>query len=332
MMPGGHRVDQSIARRHTVPEELIIDTHIHIYPTRELGFQERASYEVWEYGEKDGIQYSEYGGDITDVVRALKDAGATRGVLVNLFQPESAPAFANALNEAGWAEPGRSGDMESSHPGLSGLLIQSNEWFCRMAAEHPELVAFIGMHPSAMTGTRAQEHMRKMVEDHGARGLKLHPVVQGFHLLDESMQPILRACLDLDIPIISHSGPARGGEQLAEPDSYAPALERYPGLRLVLAHLGGGAWKQTAEFARRYPGVAFDCSEIIQWTGAPNGPTADQLAQLILDIGPERVMMGSDFPWYGIGHTAQRVKELPLLSDAQKEPILGENARRILGV
>ncbi len=315
-----------------MPEGLVIDTHIHTYPIRELGFEERTSYEVWEYGEKDGIQYSEYGGDIEDVVQALKEAGATRGVLVNLFQPESAPAFADALRKGGWAEAGRGGKVGSDHFQLSDLLVQSNKWFCRMAAEHPELVAFIGMHPSAMSGTRAQEHMREMVEEHGARGLKLHPVVQGFHMQDESMRPVLEACVDLDIPIISHCGPARGGEHLAEPDSYAPSLERHPGLRLVLAHLGGGAWGQTAEFARRYPGVAFDCSEIIQWTGAPNAPTAAQLAQLILDVGPERVMMGSDFPWYGIDHTAQRVKELPLLSDAQKEIILGENARRILGV
>ena len=93
---------------------------------------------------------------------------------------------------------------------------------------------------------------------------------------------------------------------------------------------GGGAWRQTLELAQAYPNVYFDCCEIIEWAGAPNAPTDRELAQLILDVGPERVMMGSDFPWYDIAHSVERVMELPLLSAEQKEAILGANATRIL--
>ena len=66
--------------------------------------------------------------------------------------------------------------------------------------------------------------------------------------------------------------------------------------------------------------------------GRHNAPNDHELAQLIRDIGPDRVMMGSDFPWYDLDHTITRVMELPLLSDEEKLGIIGNNAVRILGM
>ena len=68
----------------------------------------------------------------------------------------------------------------------------------------------------------------------------------------------------------------------------------------------------------------------MEWTGAPNAPSDRQLAQLILDVGSDRVMMGTDFPWYDLDHSAELVMGLPLLSQEEKEAILGANAARFL--
>ena len=43
-------------------------------------------------------------------------------------------------------------------------------------------------------------------------------------------------------------------------------------------------------------------------------------------------MMGSDFPWYDLDHTVERVMGLPLLSTEEKEGILGANALNILNL
>lgn len=146
------------------------------------------------------------------------------------------------------------------------------------------------------------------------------------------MWPIYEACLEEGIPILAHCGPAMGNEQYAEPRVFAEVFDAFPGLNLVLAHVGGGAWNQVLEIAGAYPQANFDCSEIICWLGAPRAPTEHEIAQLILDIGPERVMMGSDFPWYDIDHTVDRVMSLPLLSFGEKEGMLGANAENILGL
>ena len=57
-----------------------------------------------------------------------------------------------------------------------------------------------------------------------------------------------------------------------------------------------------------------------------------ELARLIRDIGTRRVMMGSDYPWYDLDNTVDRVMSLPLLAEEEKERILGANAEEILGL
>jgi predicted TIM-barrel fold metal-dependent hydrolase len=162
--------------------------------------------------------------------------------------------------------------------------------------------------------------------------VKLHPVLQRFEANDPRMHPVYRACTELGLTVLSHTGPAAGGEPFAEVPAFAPMLAEFPGLTVVLAHLGGAKWRDVAAVARAFPNVAFDLCEIIEWTGAPSAPTAAELATLIRDIGPERVVLGSDYPWYEPAHTAELVLSLPVLSQMEKDAILGENAARLLGL
>jgi predicted TIM-barrel fold metal-dependent hydrolase len=99
---------------------------------------------------------------------------------------------------------------------------------------------------------------------------------------------------------------------------------------VVLAHLGGGSWRQTPALALAFPQVTFDLCEIVEWTGAPNAPTEEELALMIKQVGPERVMLGTDFPWYDLDRTVELVMKLPVLSTGEKEQILGANAVGLL--
>ena len=75
----------------------------------------------------------------------------------------------------------------------------------------------------------------------------------------------------------------------------------------------------------------FDLSEIVIWSGAPLAPDPAQIVALVREIGVERVVLGSDFPWYTPGETARIVEEeLPGLSATEKALILGGNAARLL--
>ena len=56
------------------------------------------------------------------------------------------------------------------------------------------------------------------------------------------MWPTYRACEELGLPIIAHSGPDRSGAGYAEPPAFVEMLRSFPELKVVVAHLGGAAW------------------------------------------------------------------------------------------
>ena len=292
----------------------LVDAHLHIHSSREEGRRQfESGYIIWEYGEKSDVRFSRYDGGLEDALDAIDKAGFSKAVVTNLFSPPLSP-------------------RTSADAALAELLIEFNNWACELVRPHDRLVPFIAADPTALPGERGANHVRDMVENRGARGIKLHPVVQQFKMSDPRMWPVYATCQALGIPIVVHSGPARGGEPYAEPTNFAGVLEAFPELTVVLAHLGGTSWSQALEIAQAYPNAAFDCCEIIEWTGAPNAPTDAQLARLISDIGPERVMMGSDFPWYDLDHQVERIMDLPILSREEKEAMMGANGIRILGL
>jgi predicted TIM-barrel fold metal-dependent hydrolase len=214
---------------------------------------------------------------------------------------------------------------------MGEMFKNSNLWACELNKKHPQIVPFIGVDPWVLSSNEMEAHLRDMAKRHNARGVKVHPVVQRFYMHDARMMPIWSACEELGLPIMAHSGPAQGGEQYAEPRAYKNVLEAFPQLKIVLAHMGGASWRQLPEVSS-YQNAYYDICEIIEWTGASNGPTKTELARLIKKVGPERVMMGSDFPWYDIDHTIEVLMSLPLLSKEEKEAILGANAVRILDI
>lgn len=307
-------------------EPLRIDAHMHIYRTREEGFQQKAGgYVIWEYGDKPDVRFSHYGGNLEDALEAIDKSAFSKAVVVNLFTVSRDDRNAVSGPQGG-------ADALGGSQSLAARLREFNTWACELARPLPQLVPFVAADPGVLPGDEGAAHIRDMVENHGARGIKLHPVLQGFHMADRRMWPMYGACQELGIPIVAHSGPSRGGEPYAEPHAFEETLKAFPELKIVLAHMGGGTWRQALEVARTYPNAYFDCCEIIQWTGASNAPSDYELARLIRDIGPERVMMGSDFPWYDLDHCVERIMELPVLSNEEKQAILGANAARIMGL
>ena len=308
---------------------LKIDTHIHLYSSPEEGRWWKTGYEIWEYGQCDRVDFSLDTGTLEETVAVLGRGGFAHGVVVNLFSGDLfRQRYESALPpEADPAERARA--LAQFDATIGERYVAFNRWLMDALTDVPAISGFVAMDPWALSPERNVEHLREMAE-RGARGVKLHPVVQRFEANDPRMHPVYQACIEMGLTVLSHTGPARGGEPFAEIPAFAPMLREFPGLTVLLAHLGGGKWQDTLAIAQAFPNVAFDLSEIIEWAGAPNAPTMEELARLIRDIGPERVVLGSDYPWYEPAHTAELVLSLPILSLAEKNVILGDNAARIL--
>lgn len=304
-----------------------VDMHIHIYPSAETGLADKA-YEIWEYGKHADVRFSQCAGTLPELLNSMRSSGISKGVVLIYFMGRLKRQAAVARH----GSPVSDQALAAIDAELLRELQAGNRWGCEVSRAHPEIATFVTVDLNFQAADEAAAHVKDMVENHGARGLKLHGSMQGFSMADERLWPTYALCERLGLPILGHAGPDRDGKGYAEPQAFEAMLAAFPKLRVVLAHMGGATWKQSAGVASRHPNAFFDCSEIIEWTGSPNGPTDEELASLIREIGVDRVMMGSDFPWYDLDHTVERVMALPGLSAGERQAILGENAIRILGL
>jgi uncharacterized protein len=153
----------------------------------------------------------------------LDDAGARRGCVFPLHDPERQPAY-RVPNDRVLAWAGES----------EGRLIP----FCRLdPAEEP-----------AAEGERCLAG--------GARGIKLHPRAQAFAFDGPEMERIFALAREARVPILIHAG--RGMPPIA--DGLANLALRYPEVVLILAH--GAICDQGVITSRLagHPGVLYDIS------------------------------------------------------------------------
>jgi predicted TIM-barrel fold metal-dependent hydrolase len=307
----------------------LVDVHVHLYPDRNAGLRAKDGYIIWEYGDDPGVEFATVAGDLADLEATYGQAGFDRAVVVHLF--DTALARAEAM---GRLAPCRAA-AEPAHvaaavtEAVAEAMRASNRWVAETARDNPLVEVLVCLDPTVLTRREIEDHLTELAGA-GVRGVKLHPVAQGFAPDDPRLHAVYDLCADAGLVVLSHSGPGHRGAASARPGEFAPVLGRWPNLRLVLAHLGGASWRETAELADAYPRVAFDLSEIIEWTGAPNAPSAAELSALVRHIGADRVMLGSDFPWYDPVRTADLVDGLPGLGAGERAAILGGTAVRLL--
>lgn len=301
--------------------EPLVDVHVHLYADPAAGQQAKDRYVIWEYGDDPGVTFSASPGDVATLASVYAKAGFDRAIVVHLF--DTALAREQAAVRFGAAEAAEV---------AAEAMRASNQWIAGVVRANPVAEVLISVDPATLTPQAITAHLAELAAA-GVLGVKLHPVSHSFVPNDPRLHAMYELCADAGLVVLSHSGPGPAGAVgSARPGDFAPVLRKWPHLRLVLAHLGGASWHETAAVAADFPQLVFDLSEIIEWTGAPHAPSAVELAALIRQIGADRVMLGSDFPWYDPLGTADRVAGLPGLGTAERAAILGGTAMRVFGL
>lgn len=200
----------------------------------------------------------------------------------------------------------------ANEPGGDGSFTAANDAVLAAAAAHPgRIVPFCRADPRAdcraVIGRAAAG---------GARGLKLHPVAQGFAPESPGCVACVAAATELGWPVLFHAG--FGARRLAGP--FRALLAAVPGARIILAHGARGDARAVRDAFAAHPGVWFDTS----------------LAALpdLVELPPERLVWGSDRP-YGEHGTALQLVALAARvagwDTAQTAGVLGGNLRALLG-
>lgn len=199
---------------------LRIDTHLHMYASGQEGQWWKSGYEIWEYGALPDVLFSPDAGTLPETVAALDRGGFAHGVVLNLFTADLFRAQYEAALPAGLDGPDRARALAEFDASIPERYVAFNQWLMATLADVPTISGFVAMDPRALPPQRNVEHLRDMAE-RGARGVKLHPVLQKFEPDDPRMHPMYQTCTDLGLTVLSHTraGPRRG------------AVSRDPGLR-----------------------------------------------------------------------------------------------------
>jgi predicted TIM-barrel fold metal-dependent hydrolase len=302
-----------------MPDYPIIDAHIHTFPRPDIGWQAQS-----------GAGQSGHAGTIEEFRSLMTEGGIEKAVMVNMT-PVFEMRQAAMENLPAHLTPARRAEAEEQiRLDMIARLQRRNAWTCAVARENPGLVPYISLDPS-MDGVAMVQEIKDRVEE-GAKGIKLHPANQRFFPNDGRLYPAYHKIEELGLPIIAHSGAAAlldDPEQHARPANFVDVLRNFPGLTLVLAHMARGYLDETAEIMQTHPNVYLDSSGAIEGTFASHLLSDEEAMDMIRRVGPDRVLFGSDWPWYHPIKDAQRVDSLPL-SPEEKCLIFRENAQRAL--
>ncbi|MCX2980487.1 amidohydrolase [Halieaceae bacterium IMCC14734] len=153
----------------------------------------------------------------------------------------------------------------------------------------------------------------------GGRIMKLHPTVQRFYPDDPAVMDIYAEAETLGLVIFYHGGRAgiepESSHPFAMPRHYEAPLAEFPRLQFILGHAGARDSAAMLELAIRYDNA---------WLGI-HGQSLTFLETIIQRTGGQRVLFGTDWPFY---HIAASLAKVLIVTDTAKRATLRHDILR----
>jgi predicted TIM-barrel fold metal-dependent hydrolase len=199
----------------------------------------------------------------------------------------------------------------------------SERWIEEIAASGVEerLIPGASVHPE---DPNRIEKLRRLVRL-GARAVKLHPAAQRFFPDAPEAMTLYEECARLGLPVVFHGGRAGIEPSYAHRFTlmryYEPAFARFPEVDFVIGHAGARDVADAIPLAQRHPNVWLDI----------HGQGVTVLHALIEELGGERLLFGSDWPFYHLGASLAKVLLVTEGRPELRHAILRGNAERLIG-
>ena len=194
---------------------------------------------------------------------------------------------------------------------------EGNRYVAAAVRSYPErFYGFACVNP--WYGERAVRELHRALDD-GLVGLKLHPSMQGYWAHDPLAYPVVEAAIERNVPIYVHSGTP----VYSLPLQIIELAQLYPQGTFIMGHMGGADfYVDVPSSAHRRANVHYETSLTCH---------IGYVDEIVARAGHERVLFGSDSP------TSQQAAELlkirlAILTDAQRQDVLGANLLRLLGI
>jgi predicted TIM-barrel fold metal-dependent hydrolase len=211
---------------------------------------------------------------------------------------------------------------------------------CLAVADAPERLEaanrFVGsLDPAHFVGfgtvhaARSPEENVASLRENGLRGVKVHPLFQGYPLNDPRLWDVL-AALEGEFVCLFHVGRETpdGPDELATSKMVADIARAFPRLSIIAAHLGGYHTLEAAlEHVIGLGGVYLDTS----WPPSIGSVDRAAVRAAIERHGPERVVFATDWPMADPAVEIGAIEALGLPDD-ETQAILGGTLADLLGL
>jgi uncharacterized protein len=148
-------------------------------------------------------------------------------------------------------------------------------------------------------------------------GVKMHPLMDGYHPNDPAVHPLIRLLVERDIPVLIHCG----HPIFTLPWSIEELIANFPEAKVILGHMGHGNIiyiNACIDIADRHPNVYLETSGM---------PEHAKIAAAVDRVG-HRVLYGSDAPFHDPSVEMLKVK-VSGLDDSGVQAVLHDNAERL---
>ena len=217
----------------------------------------------------------------------------------------------------------RKWDESGVAQGMISILDQhdmtaANERTRQTCARYPERIkGYIYLYPHDVQGSIAELERCRV---HACfRGVKLHPANDVYYPFFEGYYPLYEAIEKAGLPVLWHSGTS----PYSHPLQIAVVARDFPGTPHVLAHFGLAdlTWEC-------FPAARIAANVMVDTSANPIVPV---LNEWIEHFGAERMLWGSDFPFYDVEYERQKLAHLGA-NDTDRELIASTNAQRVFGL
>jgi uncharacterized protein len=306
-----------------MPDELIIDTHAHVYRTAEIG---RQAMENFAHPQR-------WGGLIDELRAIMRETGIWRTVIATVTPTQAMREKALSQLPPDLSREARERAEAEVYDRLLQRMDHNNLWGCEVGRTYPELLPFINLDPVLMDAVTIRQKVREAVVN-GARGIVLLPGLHGFYGNDRRVWPIYEMAQSFQLPILTQTGdagslPPGGRGHWGRPRYFGDVAVSFPKLRLILGHLGKGYESEIAVLTRRYPNVYTETSMRLSGLDEAGKWTPAEAVTWFRLIGIDRILLGTKWPLFDSQQDIGTVHKLPLTPE-EKRKILGENAKRVL--
>jgi hypothetical protein len=309
---------------------MIIDVHVHLLKSHEViprGFLENL-YRIWEdkFG-KEGMEERKalLDGRVEPLINDMDEAGVDKSIVC----------------------PADLGLMCKEEPKIS--IWENNEYIAESQRKYPNrIIGFVGVDPLRKD---AVELLEKGITEWGLQGVgEFFPSVK---ITDERIQPFLEKVNELELPVLLHQGmdPIPYLIKYGNPIDLNALTLRYPKMKIIAAHVARGFDELLTEIMTYSAGqITTDISQFQHLFLNTHWHFIMKM-RYIMDRIPSLVLMASDWPfvkapplpthkeWFDIIRNLkmpEQVLQLGLgvkdFTQQEKDLILGENAKRFLGI